>query len=53
MITIKQTTLRIPDHVYNKLKNEANRRGITVNELICLVLFDFVSISSKRIQSPC
>ena len=41
MTTIKQTMLRVPDHIYNKLKDEANRRGISVNELICLVLFDF------------
>lgn len=53
MITIKTTMLRVPDHIYNKLKEEADRRGIRVNELICLVLFDFVNTFSKQTQSLC
>ena len=53
MATIKTTALRVPEHVYNELKNEADKRGISVNELICLVLFDFVHTSSIQIQFPC
>lgn len=53
MPTIKQTVLRVPDHIYNKLKDEANRRGISVNELICLVLFDFVNTSSIQTRFLC
>lgn len=53
MTTIKQTVLRVPDHIYNKLRAEAKKRGIRVNELICLALFDFVNTFSKRTQFPC
>jgi predicted HicB family RNase H-like nuclease len=53
MTTIKQTMLRVPENVYNKLKDEANRRGISVNELICLVLFDFVNTSSIQTRFLC
>ena len=42
MATIKNTVLRVPAHIYNKLKAEADRRGISVNELICYLLFEIV-----------
>lgn len=44
----KQITLRMPDRVYGALREEAEEKGITVNELILLKInplkVDFLGI---------
>lgn len=35
-----QTTVRMPDTLYSRLKKEAKERGISVNGLIMIMLHD-------------
>ena len=44
----KQITLRIPNELYKKLSNEAERIGINVNDLINIKLYDFYLYESYR-----
>lgn len=40
--TKEQTTLRLPVELKEKLQQEAERRGISFNELIMLITKDFL-----------
>ena len=46
----KQITLRIPDEVYEALKKEAERMGISVNNLVLRALWKMKCQSSKDIS---
>lgn len=36
--TLKRFTFRMPEHLYNALKEEANRLGVSMNSLILHIL---------------
>lgn len=38
-----QTTLRLPDSLYKKMKKTAKARGMTLNALILNILWEFVN----------
>lgn len=38
-----QTTIRVTDELYEKVKRMANKRGVTVNGLIINILWDYFS----------
>lgn len=42
-----QTTLRLPDSLYKKIKKAAKARGMTLNALILSVLWEFTKIAEK------
>lgn len=41
--TVIQTTIRVTDELYEKVKRMANKRGVTVNGLIINILWDYFS----------
>lgn len=47
----KQITLRLPDDIYGLIKKEAERRGISVNEIIILGIVDYLRICPIRLLS--
>lgn len=36
------TTIRIPDDLHKRLKEEAEKRGLTVNAIVTLALWEYV-----------
>ena len=46
----KQITLRIPDEIHEALKKEAEREGISVNNLVLRALWKMKCQSSKDIS---
>lgn len=38
------TTIRIPDDLHKRLKEEAEKRGLTINAVVILALWEYVSI---------
>lgn len=52
-MSIKQMTLRIPEALYEKLKREAECRGVSLNEFICFQLDKISSTAEGQTQSPC
>ena len=48
---IKQITLRLPVNLHEQLKQEAKRRGITLNELILVLIQSDEYIVVKHTQS--
>lgn len=36
------TTIRIPDDLHKRLKEEAEKRGLTVNAIVILALWEYV-----------
>lgn len=49
----KQITLRLPVKLHEQLKQEAERRGYSVNELILLYVQFPECIGVEHIQFPC
>lgn len=40
-IQIERITLRLPEDTKQKLEREAQRRGVSVNSIICSILYDY------------
>lgn len=36
------TTIRIPDDLHKRLKEEAEKRGLTVNAIVIMALWEYV-----------
>lgn len=53
MGTITQMTLRLPASLHERLKEEAKRRGVSLNEFICYQLALISGTAAKQTQSPC
>ncbi|WP_431858318.1 toxin-antitoxin system HicB family antitoxin [Phascolarctobacterium faecium] len=51
VMEIKQITLRLPVKLHEQLKQEAKRRGITLNELILVLIQSDEYIVVKHTQS--
>ncbi len=43
-IEIERITLRIPKSVKNKLEQEAELKGVSLNSLICTILFNYFEV---------
>lgn len=37
----KQITLRLPEELYGLIKQEAERKGMQVNEILSIILYDY------------
>lgn len=43
-----QTTLRLPENLYRKLKEDAKQRGVSWNAYVISILWDFPNKATKQ-----